>query len=206
MCGAVRHRKGMPKRKPNRPTQRTPRRATAAARGAEPQGRLATALAVYNPDMLAACTEVGAIDYRLAVDLAPSWYRGTVTGRKLADFDPIEPVSLIAVIRALDDPVTGNLVHAHTDALADYLDQLAELPAILAEWADINVGRVREIRAAQAMQAVGFAAELYDFLAADDFGPGRNPHAYLDDWSGQRAALTAARATSVAVELLDPQL
>ena len=124
MGGAVRHRKGMPKRKTNRPTQRTPRRATAAARGAEPQGRLATALAVYNPDMLAACTEVGAIDYRLAVDLAPSWYRGTVTGRKLADFDPIEQVSLIAVIRALDDPVTGNLVHAHTDALADYLDQL----------------------------------------------------------------------------------
>ena len=206
MGGAVRHRKGMPKRKPNRPTQRTPRRATAAARGAEPQGRLATALAVYNPDMLAACTEVGAIDYRLAVDLAPSWYRGTVTGRKLADFDPIEQVSLIAVIRALDDPVTGNLVHAHTDALADYLDQLAELPAILAEWADIDVGRVREIRGAQAMQAVGFAAELYDFLAADDFGPGRNPHAYLGNWLGQRAALTAARATSVAVELLDPQL
>jgi len=113
---------------------------------------------------------------------------------------------LIAVIRALDDPVTGNLVHAHTDALADYLDQLAELPAILAEWADINVGRVCEIRAAQAMQAVGFAAELYDFLAADDFGPGRNPHVYLDDSFGQRAALTAARATSVAVDLLDPQL
>jgi hypothetical protein len=56
------------------------------------------------------------------------------------------------------------------------------------------------------MRAVGFAAELYDVLTADDFGPGRNPHAHLDNWLVQRAALTAARATSVAVALLDPQV